>query len=142
MLGWSSRATASASFWNRRTSSADGNRRGPDHLQGHRAIQAELPGLVDDPHAAFAQDPQQLVVAEVSDARPLRQAGAGRAVIADVLRVIRDHRTATRGHGVDGRFVGVIPLGPLAGRAGGGRAGRHDGFAGIGAAAPVAASGC
>ena len=32
-----------------------GEPRGPDHLQGHRAIQAELPGLVDDPHAPFAQ---------------------------------------------------------------------------------------
>ncbi len=43
---------------------------GLDHLQGHRAIQAELAGLVDDPHAAFAQDSLQLVVAEVADERP------------------------------------------------------------------------
>ena len=40
---------------------------GPDHLEGDEAVEAELPGLVDDAHAAAAQDAEQLVVAEVAD---------------------------------------------------------------------------
>jgi hypothetical protein len=34
---------------------------GADHLEGHDAVQAELPGLEDDAHAAAAQLPQHLV---------------------------------------------------------------------------------
>jgi hypothetical protein len=38
-----------------------------DHLQGHGPIEAELSSLVDDPHAPFAENFQQLVVAEIAD---------------------------------------------------------------------------
>ena len=73
MCGWSSAATASASFWNRRSSSSLAQRGRPDHLQRHRAVEADLTGLVDDAHAASAQLSDQLVVAEVADAGALRQ---------------------------------------------------------------------
>ena len=43
-----------------------GQNAGPDHLQGDRAVQADLPRLVDDPHAATAQLAADLVVAEGS----------------------------------------------------------------------------
>ena len=42
---------------------------GPDHLQRQHAVQADLPCLVNDAHAAFGDDLHQLVVAEVADAR-------------------------------------------------------------------------
>src|SRR5262249_54095617 len=37
-----------------------------NHLQGHRTIQAGLPGSVNDAHAAVGDLPPQLVVAEVA----------------------------------------------------------------------------
>ena len=40
---------------------------GPDHLEGDGPIERDLSGLVDDPHAAAAQFPADLVVAEVAD---------------------------------------------------------------------------
>ena len=58
-------ATASASFWNRRSRRV-GEGPGPDHLQGDWAIQADLPRLVDDPHAAAAELAADLVVAKMS----------------------------------------------------------------------------
>ena len=45
---------------------------GEDHLQGHDAVEAHLPGLVDDAHAAAGDLLQQLVVAEVTDSSPAR----------------------------------------------------------------------
>ena len=69
MLGWRSRATASASI------AEAGEVVGPrlaaaaDHLQGDQPVQPALPGLVDDPHASFAQ-PLENVVA--GDGRPVR----------------------------------------------------------------------
>ncbi len=45
-----------------------------DHLERHRAIQADLAGAVDDAHAAAGDLGEQLVVAEVADlARRLRR---------------------------------------------------------------------
>ena len=41
---------------------------GPDHLQRHQPIEADLAGLVDDPHAADRQLIQQLVIAESTHA--------------------------------------------------------------------------
>ena len=41
---------------------------GPDHLQGHQAVEADLAGLVNDPHAADGQLLEQLVVAEPAHA--------------------------------------------------------------------------
>ena len=44
-----------------------GEQAGPDHLQGHRAVERDLAGLVDDAHAAAAQLAPDLVIAEVAD---------------------------------------------------------------------------
>ena len=44
---------------------------GQDHLEGDDAIEADLPGLVDDAHAAAGDLLQQLVVAEIAH-RPQR----------------------------------------------------------------------
>ena len=41
--------------------SAPACRAGQDHLEGDEALEADLPGLVDDPHAAAAEDLQDLV---------------------------------------------------------------------------------
>ena len=41
---------------------------GEDHLQGHEPIEAHLPGLEDDAHAAPRDLADDLVVAEVADA--------------------------------------------------------------------------
>jgi hypothetical protein len=37
---------------------------GQDHLEGDQAVQAEVPGLVDDAHAAPAQFPEELVAGD------------------------------------------------------------------------------
>ena len=65
MFGWSRLAAASASARNRRTSAVGGELAGQDHLQGDDAVEADLPGPVDDAHAAAGDLLQQLVVAEV-----------------------------------------------------------------------------
>ena len=57
---------ASASFWNRRSSSASARTAGLDHLQRDGAVEADLAGLVDDAHAAAAELLADLVVAEVA----------------------------------------------------------------------------
>ena len=59
--GAASRATASASVRNRASWPSAGVRAGQDHLQGDQAVQAELPGLVDDAHAAPAELAEDLV---------------------------------------------------------------------------------
>ncbi len=41
----------------------------PDHLERDRPVEADLAGLVDDPHAAAADLADQLVVAEVANVR-------------------------------------------------------------------------
>ncbi len=38
-----------------------------DHLDRHQAVQADLPGLVHDPHAPFAELVQEHVVAKIFD---------------------------------------------------------------------------
>ena len=91
MPGWSSRATASASFWNRRSSSSPASRPALTIFSATGPVEADLAGLVDDAHAAAAQLAADLVVAEVADAwcrgpgrrRCLaRGAGPSRAVVA------------------------------------------------------------
>ena len=52
MCGWSRLAAASASTRNRADLGRGGELAGQDHLQGDDAVQADLPGLVDDAHAA------------------------------------------------------------------------------------------
>ncbi len=72
-----------------------GEHLGPQHLQGHESVQADLPGHVDDTHGAAAQLPDELVVAEVAD----QGAGAG-------------------GQGIDrrpGRFGGGVVVHPCVG---------------------------
>ena len=68
MCGWSRLAAASAS-----AEAGHVARRGQlalqDHLEGDDAVEADLPGLVDDAHAAAGDLLQQFVVAEVADAR-------------------------------------------------------------------------
>ena len=55
MLGCCSRATASASA-RKRPASAAGVGAGQDHLEGDDAVERDLPGLVDDAHAARSSD--------------------------------------------------------------------------------------
>ncbi len=52
-----------------------GENAGPDHLEGDGSVEADLAGLVHDPHAAAAQDFSDLVVAEVADSGTARPAG-------------------------------------------------------------------
>jgi hypothetical protein len=51
-----------------------------DHLQRDGSVQADLPGLVDYAHAAPSNLFQQLVVAEVADARGLNRPVLNRLV--------------------------------------------------------------
>ena len=68
-----------------------------DHLQGDRAVEADLTGLVNDPHAALAQHALQLVVAEVAYRRALGQ--RGRLTIAAVeTRPIDGRQPRIRAH--------------------------------------------
>ena len=61
VAGAAAGATASASARKRASSAGAGMAAGQDHLQRDRAVQLDLPGLVDDAHAAAAQFPQNLV---------------------------------------------------------------------------------
>ena len=46
---------------------------GPDHLEGDRPVEADLAGLVDHAHAAAAQFPVDLIVADIAHANPAKQ---------------------------------------------------------------------
>ena len=69
---------------------------GADHLERQHAIQAHLPGLVDNTHPTLGDDLDQLVIAEVADARLGRarrrpfsscpRSGAGTLVIASAVK--------------------------------------------------------
>ena len=61
MLGCCKRAMASASVRKRARSALLACPPAQDHLEGDEAVQFDLPGLVDDAHAAPAQFPQDLV---------------------------------------------------------------------------------
>ena len=54
-----------------------GQHAGLDHLEGDGPVEADLPGLVDDAHAAAAQLFLNLVVAEVADGGAARQVARG-----------------------------------------------------------------
>ncbi len=84
---------------------------GLDHLQSHRAVEAELPGLVDDPHAPFAQDALQLVVAEVADAGPGRETRAGRTVQRGGVRCVGEPGGGVRGRRIEGWLISASHLG-------------------------------
>ncbi len=47
----------------------------PDHLQGDKPVEGDLPRLVDDAHSALAEDRDGLVVAEVMHMAAVRRAG-------------------------------------------------------------------
>jgi hypothetical protein len=90
---------------------------GQDHLHRHRALQGELPGLIDDAHAAAAQLPQHFVAGhgrqfgpgaarhDVSRVRPT--AGRASDVIQAVILERRPHPLQTR----HDPFFGVGTLG-------------------------------
>ena len=42
---------------------------GTHHLERQHAVQAHLPGLVNNPHSALREDLDQLVIAEITDVR-------------------------------------------------------------------------
>jgi hypothetical protein len=65
MCGWSRWVTARASFWKRWRSLSVANCPARIIFEGHPAIQAPLPRLGDDAHAAVAELPEQFVIAEV-----------------------------------------------------------------------------
>ena len=65
---------------------------GQDHLQGAGAVQADLPGLVDDAHAAAAQLAQDLVAGDGGDGAAGRLRGG--AAIATWSRRRAGHRSS------------------------------------------------
>ena len=79
MLGCCSRATASASTRKRARSCGAGVGAGQDHLEGDEAVRADLPGLVDDAHAAAAQLAQDLIAWRGRGVRPFRRDVGARA---------------------------------------------------------------
>ena len=67
MLGWLSWPTASISRSKRVTARGSAVRSLGKHLQGHDFLEPGLPGLVDRPHAPFAQLGQELVFAQAAE---------------------------------------------------------------------------
>src|SRR5262249_38152720 len=94
-----------------------GESRRLDHLQGHRPIETELSRLEDDPHAAFAKDFQQLVVAEVSDSGTRFWTVAYRAFRAFCLHGARHLPGCPRGRMFQRRVVCRCWLRLVVGRA-------------------------
>ena len=74
---------------------------GEDHLQGDGAVEADLPGLEDDAHAAAGDLPDDLVVAEVADALARRRLAVVVGLAASRDR--RDGRQVVRGPAVADR---------------------------------------
>ena len=64
-----------------------GIRAGQDHLQGDDAVQAELPRLVDDAHAAVAQHFQDLVAGDLRQRWRWRLRASRRRASADRTRL-------------------------------------------------------
>ncbi len=103
---------------------------GADQLEGHHPVQVELAGLVDDAHAALAQQAGHLEAGQGQvDGRPGtgidgghaqrrfgRVAGAGRGVLAQLRVGLAQHPPAQReGAGEGGEAGGVLgPGGELA----------------------------
>ena len=69
------------------------------HLQGDHALEAEVPGLVDDAHAAAPQLPQDLVTRHRGQ-DPARPGGRGEGGRGGVIRL--DALQRLRGHGPRG----------------------------------------
>ena len=90
MFGCRSRATASASTRNRARRFECAVAPADDHLEGDQAIQANLAGLVDDPHPSLAERLEELIAGNLG--------ATGRAAI----RVLEWHRG--RGTSLADRF--------------------------------------
>ena len=78
MFGCRRPATASASRWNRSPLVRAGVGAGEHHLQGDEAVEAQVPGPVDDAHAAAAEHRLHLVARDPRQAAPLPGAGVRR----------------------------------------------------------------
>ena len=65
-----------------------GQHAGLDHLEGDGPVEADLPRLVDDAHAAAAELFLNLVVAEVADGGAARQVGRGLVAVGRAGRKI------------------------------------------------------
>ena len=92
-----------------------GQHAGLDHLQRHRPVEADLPGLVDDAHAAAAQLLRDRVVAEVAHRRAAGQARRGVAAVGGPGRPVGFARPIPGGVGrrrdlAVGRPGGVSPV--------------------------------
>src|ERR1700722_2731879 len=60
----------------------------PDYLQGDVPVQTNLPGLVNDSHAALPEHRQQFVVADIADTDTGRQRFAGLPAIRSAVRLV------------------------------------------------------
>ena len=100
-----------------------GEAAGTHHLEREHAVQAHLAGLVDDSHTPLGDDLDQLVVAEIADARFTRVVRWGRRQCCTGLRIGRDLRCPGRswrrawekrrsrlGVGLCRRRAGVLPV--------------------------------
>ena len=79
MFGCCRLAAASASRKNRCDLVRAGQGAGADHFEGHVTIQARLPGLPDDSHAAPGDLFEKLVVAKILETHP----GLGEIAVAE-----------------------------------------------------------
>ena len=82
------------------------NRPAPTILTRQHAVQAHLPGLVDDPHSALREDLDQLVIAEIADTR--RVEISDRVCASASMRPIREtESSAARSPRIARRSVGL-----------------------------------
>ena len=70
MFGWSSLAAARTSRWKRSSASGLSTQRPADDLDGHRPLHDLVLGLVDDAHAALAEQAEDAVPRMVAKGRP------------------------------------------------------------------------
>ncbi len=110
MPGWSSRADGLGLVLEPPQLVLAGQQPGLDHLQRHRAVEADLAGLVDDAHAAPAQLLPDLIVAEVADRGAAGQAVAiARSGAWDARQSRGPGLAKERGRAVIDRFTGFRP---------------------------------
>ena len=112
-----------------------GQNSGLDHLERDGPVEADLPGLVDDAHAAAAQLFLNLVVAEVADGGAARQVARGPVAVGRAGWVVGVGRPVAGGVGRGRCCVGDRPGSVRPGRLGvarrrlgrvaGARGGRH-----------------
>ena len=92
------------------TSASDGELAREDHLERDGAVEADLPRLVDDPHAAAGELVDQLIIAEVADVpRPVSgESGWNWPLDRESVPVLRIESGHVRGRAArhDGRRLG------------------------------------